>query len=145
MAALEPSAGHGELALRARDAGAVVDCIELMEANHAYLLTLPGLRTIERRDFLGIAPSPDYDRIVMNQPFMKQADIKHVSHALGFLKPGGRLVSVMAAGVSFRTDARTTAFRKLIEERGGQVEALPEGSFKESGTGVNTVIAVIPA
>jgi len=32
----------------------------------------------------------------------------------------------------------------MIDERGGEIMPLPEGSFKESGTGVNTVIVKIP-
>jgi hypothetical protein len=62
---------------------------------------------------------------------------------LRFLKPDGRLVAIMSAGVSFRQDKRTTAFRKLVEERGGMIEPLPEDSFKESGTSVNTVLVVV--
>ncbi len=145
MRVLEPSAGQGAIALACAEAGALVDCCELMAANHEHLLKLPGLRIVERRDFLAVPPDQTYDRVVMNPPFLKQADIKHVTHAHKFLKPGGLLVSVMAAGVTFRTDARTKAFLALVEERGGHVDPLPENSFKTSGTGVNTVIAVIPA
>ena len=96
-------------------------------------------------DFLTVEPEPVYDRVVMNPPFIKQSDIKHVLHAHKFLKSDGLLVAVMSAGVEFRTDARTTAFKNFLEERGGHIEQLPENSFKASGTGVRTVIAVIPA
>lgn len=98
----------------------------------------------EPTDFLTVEPDPVYDRVVMNPPFGRQADIKHVSHALKFLKPGGLLVSVMASSVTFRSNKLTTDFRQLIEERGGHIEELPEGAFKSSGTMVNTVIVVIP-
>lgn len=80
----------------------------------------------------------------MNPPFGRQADIKHVSHALKFLKPGGLLVSVMASSVTFRSNKLTTDFRQLIVDRGGHIKELPEGAFKSSGTMVNTVIVVIP-
>lgn len=76
---------------------------------------------------------------------MHKADTKHVAHALRFLKPDGLLVSVMSASVTFRDNKLTADFRALIRERGGDIEALPEGSFKSSGTGVNTVIVTIPA
>lgn len=144
MRVLEPSAGKGAIAYACVDLGAVVDCYELMEANFAALAGDIRLGSVRRLDFLTQAPEPSYDRVVMNPPFLKQADIKHVMHALQFLKPGGRLVAVMSAGVSFRNDARTTAFRQLVEARGGSIKALPENSFKASGTGVNTVIAVVP-
>lgn len=144
---LEPSAGRGAIALPCAERGATVVCHELMEANYTHLAALADdkrLYAVYLGDFLELIPTPDFDRVVMNPPFLKQSDIKHVTHALKFLKPGGLLVAVMAAGVRFRTDARTTAFNELVAQRGGRIEALPENSFKSSGTGVNTVIAVIP-
>lgn len=149
MMVLEPSAGRGALAVAAQAAAAnvAVDMYELMPENndalHALNLPLSGIG--QPQDFLTATPHRVYDRVVMNPPFLKQADIKHVVHAHQFLKPGGLLVAVMAAGVTFRTDARTQAFNELVQDRGGHIEPLPENSFKSSGTGVNTVIAVIPA
>ena len=145
MRLLEPSAGRGAIAVACIDAGAAVDCFELMEANHNVLAADDRLDKVVLGDFLKAEPEPVYDRVVMNPPFLKQADIKHVMHAHQFLKPGGMLVSVMSAGVTFRTDARTTAFNAFVQERGGRVEELPENSFKASGTGVHTVIVTIPA
>ena len=147
MRVLEPSAGQGAIAWACAEAGALVDCYEIQQGN-AFTLAMAAPVDLGRTvtaDFLTIAPEPVYDRVVMNPPFMKQADIKHVTHAHKFLKQGGLLVAVMAAGVTFRTDARTKAFWELVEGHGGHVEPLPENSFKASGTGVNTVIAVIPA
>lgn len=145
MRVREPSAGRGALALPCAAAGAMVDCDELMPTNYEYLLTLPQLATVKLQDFLQAPPEPIYDRVVMNPPFSRQADIKHALHALQFLKPKCELVSVMAASISFRGDKLTTDFRELLAARGGHVETLPENSFKASGTGVNTVIVVIPA
>ena len=54
------------------------------------------------------------------------------------------LVSVMAAGVTFRDNRLTQDFRDLVRSRGGDIEALPDGAFKPSGTMVNTVIVTIP-
>lgn len=145
MRLLEPSAGRGAIAWACAEAGALVDCYELMEANFTSIAGDRRLESVRHMDFLAQSPEASYDRVVMNPPFLKQADIKHVTHAHKFLKPGGLLVSVMSAGVTFRTDANTKAFRVMVEERGGHIEPLPENSFKSSGTGVNTVIAVIPA
>lgn len=145
MHVLEPSAGKGAIAYACADQGAVVDCYELMDANFVALAGDPKLGPVAKADFLTIEPSPVYDRVVMNPPFLKQSDIKHVLHAHKFLKPDGLLVAVMAAGVEFRTDARTTAFKQFLEDHGGHIEQLPENSFKASGTGVRTVITVIPA
>ncbi len=121
---------------------------ELMPTNNQILqdLGLPSSNVNAPIDFLTVQPEPVYDRVIMNPPFCRQADIKHVTHALRFLKPnGGLLVSVMSAGVTFRQNKLTTDFRQLVEERGGVIEKLPEGSFKASGTMVETVIAVIPS
>jgi 16S rRNA G1207 methylase RsmC len=98
---------------------------------------------VEEADFMTVPQRQDFDRVLMNPPFSKGQDVKHVTHALGFLKPGGRLVAIMGAGVTFRQDKRTTDFRELVQSMGGTIEPLPEGSFKSSGTMVNTVIVVI--
>jgi len=148
MMVLEPSAGRGALASMAQQAAAnvVIDMYELMPENNQALvdLNLPLSGVAPVGDFLEIKPTPVYDRVVMNPPFGKRADIKHVLHALNFLKPNGLLVSVMAAGVTFRDDKLTSDFRQLVSERGGHIEDLPHASFKSSGTMVGTVIVVIP-
>lgn len=144
MRVLEPSAGKGAIAYACADAGATVDCYELMEANFVALAGDARLGAVRHMDFLAQAPEASYDRVVMNPPFAKQADIRHVLHALRFLKPGGLLVSVMAASVAFRDNKLTQDFRDLIRDRGGDIEALPEGAFKASGTMVRSLIVTIP-
>jgi methylase of polypeptide subunit release factors len=144
MRVLEPSAGKGAIAYACADAGAGVHCIELMEANFAALVCDLRLVNVTKDDFLNVPPHAVFDRVVMNPPFARQADIKHVMHAYKFLVDGGRLVSVMSSGVTFRDDKLTRSFRVLIRDAGGEIIELPQGSFKESGTMVNTVIAVLP-
>ncbi len=144
MRVLEPEAGQGAIAFPCAQAGATVDCYELMEANYKTLAGTTGLGDVRHMDFLAATPRAIYDRVVMNPPFAKQADIKHVLHALRFLKPGGKLVAVMSAGVAFRDNALTREFRELVQKAGGYMEALPEGAFKSSGTMVRTVLVVIP-
>lgn len=145
MRVLEPSAGRGAIALAAARAGAVVDCVEI-QPDHANALVANRERniTVITGDFLTTDPQPAYDRVVMNPPFAKDADLIHVKHAWEALKPGGRLVAVMSAGVTFRQTNRAVAFRSRLDALGGTLHPLPDGSFKESGTGVNTVIAVLP-
>lgn len=148
MRVLEPSAGKGALALAAQQSAldVKVDMFELMPENNAHLhsMNIKTAKIGDPIDFLSVEPMASFDRIVMNPPFGRQADIKHVSHALKFLKPGGLLVSVMASSLTFRSNKLTTDFRQLIVDRGGHIEELPEGAFKSSGTMVNTVIVVIP-
>jgi 16S rRNA G1207 methylase RsmC len=86
-----------------------------------------------------------FDRVVMNPPFADQADIDHVTHALSFLKPGGKLVAIMSAGASFRQDRKASKFQELIEGLGGTMNELPEDSFKQSGTNVRTVLVEVRA
>ena len=81
-----------------------------------------------------------FDFVIMNPPFARQADIDHVLHAFRFLKPGGVLVSIMSAGVMFREDRKTKAFREFIDDHAGTVERLPSGSFKASGTMVEACV-----
>ncbi len=148
MQILEPSAGRGALVLevKERTPDAMVSMFELMPDNNKFLrdLKLHACGIGEPTDFLDVKPFDVFDRVVMNPPFGRQADIKHVTHALKFLKLGGLLVSVMSSSVTFRSNKLTTDFRQLIEDRGGHMEELPEGAFKSSGTMVNTVIVVIP-
>jgi predicted RNA methylase len=144
MEALEPSAGSGAIATAAADHGAVVDCIE-RDPGYAAVLTDAGVaRALYVADFLTVPAAARYDRVVMNPPFTKGADIAHVEHALRFLKPDGLLVSVMSWAVTYQT-SKTATFRALVEARGGTVEAVAEGAFRESGTDVPTVIVTIPA
>lgn len=145
MRVLEPSAGQGAIAYACAEAGGLVDCCELMEANYDALSGDVRLNAVVLADFLTLVPEPRYDRVVMNPPFAKQADIKHVLHALQFLAPEGMLASVMAASVLYRDNRLTRDFRDLVRDRGGDIEALPEGSFKSAGTMVGTVIVTVPA
>jgi hypothetical protein len=142
MIVLEPSAGRAAMVERCKQFQ-FIHCIEKMPANAQYLRELGWLDSVIEADFLDVLPAPNFDRVLMNPPFSKGQDIKHVTHAIGFLKPGGRLVAIMGAGVTFRQDKRTTEFRELVQSMGGSIEPLPEGSFKSSGTMVNTVIVTL--
>lgn len=146
---LEPSAGRGAIVGPLLARGTEVVGYEVQAANvghfhNSFADVAPERWRMEVADFLAVAPAEDFDRVVMNPPFAKQDDIRHVLHAWKFLKPGGRLVAVMSNGVTFRTTPLTRQFWALKESQYGELHPLPEGSFKESGTGVNTVIAVIP-
>ena len=143
MRVLEPSAGLGAIARPVAARGASVDCIEL-DYQLAGRLRQAGFN-VQGADFLEVPARPEYDRVMMNPPFASRADVKHVMHALGFLRPGGLLVAVMSAGAGFRDDNLTVGFRATVEERGGTITALPDDAFKESGTSVRTVLVTIPA
>ena len=145
MEVLEPSAGTGAIAGPAVARGAMVDCVELDMGRADALKFSCGARTVWIADFLTVEPRPEYDRVLMNPPFAGKADVAHVAHAAQFLRPGGLLVAVMSAGTAFRSDKRTGAFRQLVEDAGGTIEALPDEAFRESGTDVRTVLVTLPA
>lgn len=144
MTVLEPSAGIGNIAYAAEASGGKVTAIEIDPKRCEKLKGTASL-TAHNHDFLQQTTVPFYDRVVMNPPFAKQADIDHVLHATKCLKVGGLLVSVMSASVLFRDNAKTKSFRAFVKERGGTFERLPAGSFSQSGTAVHTCIVKIPA
>lgn len=144
MYVLEPSAGSGAIASTAVDTGAVIDCVEQDPGFAAELLDMGGFRSVQVRDFLAVPPRPEYDRVIMNPPFTRGADIEHVTHALRFLRPRGLLVSVMSWSVT-EPMRRTGKFRALVEARQGKVEAVEQGAFREAGTDIPTVLVAIPA
>lgn len=145
---LEPSAGEGSIAKAIAEAmeqsGATHD-LDMIELHPDRVETLTDLRLglVVHEDFLQRKPDPIYDRILMNPPFDRGLDIDHVAHAVKFLAPGGQIAAIMSAGVEFRQDRKSEAFRKLVEAMHGQFYDLPQGSFEESGTSVNTCIVTL--
>ncbi len=143
MRVLEPSAGKGDLADAARDAGANVDTVELSSTLRE-LLEAKG-HTVVGNDFDTFEPTEGYDRIIMNPPFSNGLDAAHVQRAYGMLKPGGRLVAITGEGVHSRGDKQATAFREFLDTHDAEIEKLPEGSFKSAfrSTGVATRLVVV--
>jgi len=147
MTVLEPEAGSADLAdvVAEKTDKNLITCCELQDKN-VVILRGKGYRVVPG-DFLAMTLDfTQFDRVVMNPPFERQADIlhvMHVMHAWNFVKPKGRLTSIMSAGVLFRQDRLTTEFREFVELYGGKITENPEGSFKASGTGVRTVTLVI--
>lgn len=132
---LEPSAGTGNI-LKAlpcvRPNGAVV-AVELLQAARKGLE--PWADEVHTEDFLSLNGSLGlFDRILMNPPFKNGIDIQHIIHAKAHLKPGGRLVAICANGP--RQQERLKPLADYWED-------LPEGTFKEAGTNVNTALLVI--
>ena len=140
---LEPSAGTGRL-LDALPDGCHVTAVE---KNVALAQELKRYKaTIFNLDFLDFGEKDGtvtYDRIIMNPPFENGADVKHVEHALKFLKPGGRLVALCANGP--RQGAAFGRWRDSGRFASATWRALPPGSFKESGTNVNVALVMIDA
>lgn len=135
---LEPSAGLGAIARQIRYAGGSPVCIEINEGR-CWQLREQNFETI-CGDFM--EHTGTYDLIIMNPPFEQGQDIDHVLHAFELLANGGRIVSIMSEGAFFRSDKKSVAFREFLDAFGWS-EELPAGTFKKSGTGVNTRLVVI--
>jgi predicted RNA methylase len=150
---LEPSAGRGALLEAIARSGKKpnVALIEFDDCRRGYLLGLvgPSCRiTVKNGDFLAVKFMHDFDRVVMNPPFCKVGrgdHLDHVRRAFELLVFGrdARLVAVLPRSITFRQDRRHIEFRTWYEQLGGEVSTLPEGAFKESGTGVHAVILVL--
>lgn len=142
---LEPSAGHGAIALAARDSkpSAHIVCVEALEASAEKLRSLNF--DVTRGDFLKITPEGlnTFTHVLLNPPFSRRQDVQHVRHAFTFLEPGGVLVAIMSSGVKHRDDKLGREFREFVEANQGEVWDNPPNSFAESGTGVNTVMVRI--
>lgn len=146
---LEPSAGEGALALPAWRAGANVVAVEIDDDLACLLVSeTEGRMTVKRADFTQWQPRPpetprDFDAVIMNPPFSRGQDMAHVGRAFGFLKPGGRLVAIMSPHWTFAEDRQSRDFREFVRAHDHSWQMNPDGSFKQSGTGVSTGILTI--
>ncbi|RUU99464.1 DUF4942 domain-containing protein [Mesorhizobium sp. M6A.T.Cr.TU.017.01.1.1] len=124
---LEPSCGDGRIldALTAR--GCRPFGIEVHPGRAAEARAKG--HNIMTANFLECPAKPEFDFVVMNPPFYGRHYLKHVRHAMSFLKPGGTLVSILPA----------TAWYDHGEIKGDWHD-LPAGSFSEAGTNVPTGI-----
>ena len=136
LTVLEPSAGEGALIDACLECGAAVDWVEIDSVKAEKLKVKYGEGVCQ--DFLSFYLDPKdgddlkYNRVILNPPFTKNQDIKHVLHALGWLAPGGRLVAIMPDKHYPKLDKYNPAEYKL-----------GAGAFKSSGTLVATKIVVI--
>lgn len=136
---LEPSAGAGAII---RGIKQYTDNIYWAELDNDNALKIDIGEKIGI-DFLSIPVGGiKFNRIVMNPPFSKQQDIEHVTHALKFLD-SGILISIMSPSIKFRSNKKTKQFLELISQYDYEIIDLPAGSFKESGTMINTIILKI--
>jgi protein-L-isoaspartate O-methyltransferase len=131
---LEPSAGTGNLLAAIGDAPEKVaveinpQLVEMLARCGVSGVSVRQGDFLEMNDELG-----EFDRVVMNPPFNRGADIEHVEHARKFLKPGGRLMAVVANGPWQR--------ERLLPVASAWIDLLA-GSFRAQGTNVNAAIVI---
>ena len=132
---LEPSAGLGRIldALAPGNPSEVV-AIELAQdcARELYGQQRDTVKLLQR-DFLSVFPDEigHFDFIAMNPPFTMRSDIRHIEHALDFLKPGGTVAALMLA-----TDHRRNHFREMASTW----EEIPAGAFRSENTNAPTIL-----
>lgn len=145
---LEPQAGTGALINPLADFSCWITAVEIngaladqlrrrWETGNNSTQRKPACVKVVCADFLECNGNlGKFDRIIMNPPFANAVDIKHITHAIGFLKSGGRLVALCANGRRQREQLRPLA---------DYWEDLPSGSFSEQGTNVDVALLVINA
>lgn len=146
----EPSAGIGSIIDRLSFkrgypfAPFQVSCSELWPSL-AYILMLKGYNVISNDFNDAIGPEKGFDRIIMNPPFKKGQDMDHVMICFyKYLKPGGRLVSIMSSGAIIGSSKRHEQFREFREKH--RAYYIENGqAFKNAfnSTGVNSIILVV--
>lgn len=141
---LEPSAGKGSL-IRACGNFHQITAIEINYQLCDYLRSIFNESKIICDDFLSLQNDDLglFDKILMNPPFANGQDIEHITHAFKFLKKGGILVAVVCEGPFFRSDKKSAQFREFLSKFKAEIIKLPEGTFKNSGTMVNTRLVKI--
>lgn len=135
---LEPSAGTGRILDALAGRCAEVVAVELCPQLQAILYArYPGV-CLKAGDFLGKSASDlgTFDRVVMNPPFRRGLDVRHVLHAITLLRPGGVLVSLVYNGVVQHRHLRPIA---------STWEVLPDGSFTSEGTSAGVVLMTYTA
>lgn len=135
---LEPSAGLGRLldALTPHQPGEVVAVESAKQcAAELYQQDRQGVKILQR-DFLQVSPAELglFDAVIMNPPFHMRADVRHITHAVQFLRPGGRLVALCLDGYK-----RAETLKPLASTW----RPIPAGTFGKEGTSVQTVLVII--
>jgi hypothetical protein len=149
---LEPSAGKGALIEAMWNAGHnnLIYVCEINPVDANYTVELSDDIDFLGEDFLALHRSwhNKFDRIIANPPFSNNQDIAHIRKMYECLKPKiGRLVSV--ASVHWKTNKNKTEkefcdwIKDLVIDGKAKLENVPAGTFKESGTNVETCIITI--
>ena len=135
---LEPSAGRG----------AILDLFPNYVKKVAVELDESNVKVLHQKghqvfwgDFLTME-GLECTKVIMNPPFSKNQDIKHIMHAYNLLKPNGILVAIINENTLLRgtTNELCGRFLSVLDSIKHEIIHLPEGTFAESGTMINTAI-----
>lgn len=129
---LEPSAGTGRI-LDALPPCEVV-AVEIVKTLCSNLYQRYPHVSLKCGDFLERTDLGTFDRIVMNPPFHRGEDVRHIQHAFTMLADNGLLVALCYDGV---------AQNKHLKPIAATWEPLPAGSFRSEGTSANVVMLTL--
>ena len=137
---LEPNAGAGAIVAAALKAfpKAQITAVEYDPLNCALLRHhYPTVKVIEA-DFLTWTPDREYDLVLMNPPFSANGGYAaHIQKAMACLRSYGKLYSITAANLLYKSDKAHKAFLAQVAEWEGQVE---DFEFEFADTGVKTML-----
>jgi hypothetical protein len=142
MRVLEPSAGKGSICEAIQKEAIVhLDVCEI-HPTLARILKLKGFNVMAANCF---DVREQYDRILLNPPFGRGEEVKHIRHAYECLLPGGRMVAIASESITFRRETIYQEFRQWLSDKCSLNEALPDGSFlgSDRSTHVRTRILVL--
>jgi hypothetical protein len=122
---LEPSCGDGRILDAIRSCGHRALGVEYHPGRASEAIAKG--HNVLVGNFLDQPATAEFDYVVMNPPFYGRHYVKHVNHALRFLKVGGTLVSILPATAHYDHG-----------ELKGEWRDLPVGSFSAAGTNVPT-------
>lgn len=144
---LEPSAGQGAIVDAILEINNLIpiDVYEIMPSNIGVLSEKYKNSRISfvGEDFLEASQERKYSRIIANPPFTKNQDVDHVRKMYDVLAPGGRIVTITSKHWKVLENKKETEFRHWIKSIGARIEHVPAGTFKESGTMIESLIVVI--
>lgn len=148
---LEPSAGMGAIIDAVFAAGGKVVAVELSSDRSRFLAgKYDGVDAVQviNGDFMDLGANipAAFDAVLINPPFSGAGNrslfADHVERALSYLRPEGTIVAILPSSFVFSSDRRVVALREKLAGWGAAVEELPEGTFKDAGTMVRSVMVV---
>ena len=141
---LEPSAGIGTIAdiikTKLNGTGHVC-CVEQL-FSMAEICQLKGHETTTSDFMEWKRNDTQFDKIIMNPPFEKQQDAKHICRAFEMLAPGGRLVALCGANALNRDNKTGREFQALVNEYGTHNEQI-DGAFRGADSFKQTNVSVL--
>lgn len=141
---LEPSAGQGSLLDALPTHINQREYVVEPDAENAEVLRSKG-HLVEETTFENFYKSHKkqlgtLDYVFMNPPFSESRDALHTMMAFDFLKEGGVLLAVVSENSMYYENDASRKFKHWLLDKHAYIEEIPYGTFKESGTNIDTVI-----